>query len=195
MQVAVQPKTGLRVDRRDRVASKVARPWMQDFWLWILLVGPLVAPLFMAIGWSVLQPFAGAIYLLGDTVCPKVDFHFMFLNYPVAVCSSCWSAVFGLWTVRLLYGRAGEGFGPFAGLRLQGFWARWQHTSAHFKLSVLLLGFMPWALDVMLTDTGLLYTPHAYMMVAGYMGGIVAAMLMFPARAGMRTRIERQSVG
>lgn len=171
------------------------RPWMQDLWLWILLVGPLVAPLFMATGISVLRPFADGIYLLGDTVCPKVDFHFMFMNYPVAVCSSCWSAVFGLWTVRLLYGRAGEGFGPFSRLGLQSVWTRWQQTPGQLKLSVLLIGFLPWAIDVMLTDTGLLYTPHIYMMFAGFMGGLAAAMLMMPTRAAMRDRIERQNVG
>ncbi len=195
MQVAVQQKAGLRVDRRDMVIYRAPRPWMQDLWLWILLIGPLVAPLFMAIGWPVLQPFANGIYLLGETVCPKVGFHFMFLSYPVAVCSSCWSAVFGLWTVRLLYGRSGEGFGPFERLRLETFWTRWQQTPVEMKLGVLLVGFMPWALDVMLTDTGILYTPHAYMMFAGYAGGIVAAMLMFPARAEMRARMERQSRG
>jgi len=26
------------------------RPWLQDAWLWVLLVGPLVAPLFVALG-------------------------------------------------------------------------------------------------------------------------------------------------
>lgn len=194
MQVAVQQKTALRVDRRDMVAYKAPRPWMQDLWLWILLVGPLVAPLFMATGWPVLRPFADGIYLLGQTVCPKVNFHATFMNYAVAVCFSCWAAVFGLWTVRLLYGRASEGFGAFDRLRLQRFWLRWQHTPLELKLGVLLLGFLPWALDVMLTDTGIMYTAPAYMMLAGYVGGIVAAMLLFPARAEMSARIERKNL-
>lgn len=194
MQIAAH-RTTLKVDRRDMATYQAPRPWMQDFWLWILLVGPLVAPLFMATGIPVLRPFADGIYLLGSTVCPKLGFHFMFMNYSVAVCSSCWSAVFGLWTVRLLYGRAGEGYGPFSRLGLQSSWAQWQQTSSQLKLGVVLVGFLPWAIDVMLTDTGLLYTPHLYMMFAGYMGGLVAAMLMMPARTAMRDRIERQSVG
>ncbi len=190
MQVAVERTRALRVSPGDRVRLQAPRPWMQDLWLWILLVGPLVAPLFMAIGWPVLRPFADGIYLLGDTVCPKVDFRFMFVGFPVAVCSSCWFAVFGLWTVRLLYGRAGEGLGPFAHLNLAPAWARWQSVPGETKLGVLALGFLPWAVDVMLYDTGLLYTPHPVMMFAGYLGGIAAALLLFPARTQMRNRLE-----
>src|ERR1044072_7302094 len=70
------------------------RPWLQDLWLWILLVGPLVAPLFVVLDFPVLRPIAGGIYLLGDIVCPKVDVHLMFLGEPLAVCSPCWTAVF-----------------------------------------------------------------------------------------------------
>jgi hypothetical protein len=114
----------------------------------------------------------------------------MFLGYPLAVCSSCWAAVFGLWTVRLLYGRAGEGLGPFSRLGLSRFWSRWHNTSPQFKLGVLALGFMPWAIDVMLTDLRVWYSPHLFMAFAGYLGGIVAAMLLFPARARMRARLE-----
>src|SRR5437868_8529182 len=94
-----------------RARSEAGRPWLQDASLWILLVGPLVAPLFVALGIGVLRPFGGGIYLLGEAICPKVDVHLMFLGQPMAVCSSCWAAVFGLWAIRLLYGRTGEGLG------------------------------------------------------------------------------------
>ncbi len=170
------------------------RPWMQDFWLWILLVGPLVAPLFVALKLPVLQPFAQAIYLLGATVCPKVNVHMDFLSAAVAVCYSCWAAVFGLWTVRLLFGRAGEGFGFFSRLNLSCFWARWQGTSVEFKLGALALGFVPWAADVVLWDLGAWASTQFYMIFAGYLGGIVAGMLVLPAAAEMRTRLERKKV-
>jgi hypothetical protein len=164
---------------------------MQDFWLWILLVGPLVAPLFMWIGWGVLKPFADGIYLMGEVVCPKVDVHLEFLGYPVAVCSSCWAAVWGLWTVRLLYGRAGEGFGPFKGLDLAPFWSWWQASPVALKVSVLFLGFVPWALDVALYDMGAWYSPHGFMMLAGYLGGLVSGALMLPAASEMRARLSK----
>ena len=104
----------------------VRRPWLQDIALWILLVGPLTAPLFRWTGIGILQPFADAIYFLGWLVCPKMEVHLMFLGYPLSVCSSCWFAVFGLWTVRMLYGRAGEGMGVFSRLNTGAAWARWR---------------------------------------------------------------------
>lgn len=167
---------------------------MQDLWLWVLLLGPVVAPLFMLTGQPLFQFIAEGIYMLGNAVCPKVDFHFMFMGQPLAVCSSCWAAVFGLWTVRLLYGRAGEGFGPFARLGLSRFWSRWQATTLETRLAVLAVGFLPWATDVMLTDMRIWFSPHPVMMFAGYLGGLTAAMLLFPARAQMRARLERQGV-
>jgi hypothetical protein len=172
---------------------KPARPWLQDFWLWILLVGPLVAPLFVRIGWTVLRPFADGIYLLGDLVCPKVDVHLMFLDNPMAVCSSCWMSVFGLWTIRLLYGRAGEGLGAFSRLGLALFWARWQSAPAYVKISVLSAGFLPWAFDVMTWDLGAWSSPQAYMMLAGYVGGLAAGMLILPAASEMRARLASKN--
>ncbi|MEA2574135.1 MAG: hypothetical protein QOH93_1433 [Chloroflexia bacterium] len=167
---------------------------MQDLWLWILLLGPVVAPVFVVTGQPLFQFIAEGIYMLGDAVCPKVDFHFMFLGYPLAVCSSCWAAVFGLWTVRLLYGRAGEGFGPISRLGVSRFWSRWHAASLEIRLAVLIIGFIPWATDVMLTDMRVWFSPHPVMMLAGYLGGLVAAMLLFPARTQMRARLERQGV-
>lgn len=191
MQLAAGQYRRLTVDSRDLAARHAPRPWMQDLWLWILLLGPVVAPVFALTGQPLLQLIADGIYMLGDAVCPKVDFHFMFLGQPLAVCSSCWAAVFGLWTVRLLYGRAGEGVEPFSRLNLSRAWSRWQATGVDVKLAVLALGFLPWAFDVMLTDTRIWFSPHPVMMLAGYLGGLVAAMLLFPARAQMRARLQR----
>jgi|GEM_PF-3861542 len=183
-------------DNTKRAASRTIigrqhppRPWLQDFWLWILLVGPLVAPLFVVLGIPVLRPFADAIYLLGATICPKPGVHLMVFDQRMAVCSSCWAAVWGLWAVRLLYGRAGEGFGPFSKLRLGPIWARWQSAPTTTRLSVLALGFMLWALDVALWDMGAWASPHIFMMLAGFTGGLTAGLLMLPAASQMRTRL------
>jgi uncharacterized membrane protein len=169
----------------------IRRPWLQDISLWILLVGPLTAPLFRWTGIGILQPFADAIYFLGWLVCPKVDVHLMYLGYPLSVCSSCWFAVFGLWTIRVIYGREGEGMGVFSGLVLQPIWDRWDQARASVKLSVLAALFLPWAFDVMAWDTGLWTSPHAFMMLAGYLGGIGAGLLLLPAAAQMRIRTGR----
>ncbi len=178
--------------RSRSVARGPERPAMQDFWLWILLVGPLVAPLFAAIGWPVLRPFADAIYLLGQVVCPKVSVHLSFLGQPMAVCASCWAAVWGLWVVRLLHGRGGEGFGLLSRLKLAPVWARWSKAHITTKLSVLTVGFMPWALDVMLWDTGAWRSPHLFMMLVGFIGGLSAGLLLIPMAAEMRARVAEK---
>jgi hypothetical protein len=190
-----RPSAELFTPQATSTNIKPPRPWLQDFWLWILLVGPLVAPLFAALDLPILRPFADGIYLLGQTVCPKVSMHFMVFGYPMAVCSSCWSAVFGLWTIRLLYGRAGEGMGPLSSLGLAPFWARWQNAAITTKLAVLAVGFFPWALDVMLWDLRLWASPHAFMMFAGYMGGLVAGAVLLPAAAEMRARSLETRLG
>jgi hypothetical protein len=174
-----------------QVRALPPRPWLQDLWLWILLLGPVVAPLFATLGSPLLRPFADGIYLLGQIVCPKVGVHLMLFGEPLAVCSSCWAAVFGLWTIRLLYGRAGEGFGPFARLGLAPFWARWQAAPLSLKLSVLFGAFTPWALDVMLWDAGLWASPHIFMMLAGFLGGLGAGALLLPTASEMRARTAR----
>src|SRR5687768_11622884 len=111
---AIEIKETAPIVRRTATAiEKPPRPWLQDLWLWILLVGPLLAPIFAATGWQLLRPFTDGIYLLGQAVCPKVSEHMMLWGQPMAVCASCWAAVWGLWAVRLVHGRAGEGFGPF----------------------------------------------------------------------------------
>jgi uncharacterized membrane protein len=163
-------------------------PWLQDASLWVLLVGPLVAPLFVALGVPALRPFADGIYLIGEAVCPKPDAHLTILGEPVAVCSSCWAAVFGLWAVRLLYGRASEGFGPFSRLGLAPVWQVWDRTPELARLGLLALTFVPWLIDVATWDLGLWASSHAYMMLAGFLGGLGAGALLLPAGAGARQR-------
>jgi hypothetical protein len=58
-------------------------------------------------------------------------------------------------------------------------------------LSITLLAFVPWAVDVMLWDAGLWASPHLFMMFAGFLGGAGAGMLLFPAGAAMRARLAR----
>jgi hypothetical protein len=188
--------TSLSIPRGSDRASDTAatinppRPWLQDIWLWLLLVGPLTAPLFAWTGWGVLKPFADGIYLLGAIVCPKLSEHFELLGNPFSVCASCWSAVFGLWTIRILYGRAGEGMGPFSRLNLSSLWARWQSAPLTTRLAVLTIAFMPWAIDTALWDTNTWSSPRIFMMLVGYLGGIGAGLLLLPAASAMRARLS-----
>jgi len=168
------------------------RPWLQDTWLWLLLVGPLTAPLFAWTGWAILKPFADGIYLLGAVVCPKLSEHFDLLGNPLSVCASCWSSVFGLWAVRLLYGRAGEGMGIFSRLGLSSLWSRWASAPLTTRLAVMLVAFVPWALDTALWDTGTWSSPRLFMMLVGFLGGLGAGLLRLPASSAMRARLSQK---
>lgn len=192
MQTAATLTNGNREERTAVADGKItpARPWLQDFWLWLLLIGPLTAPFFVWLGWGVLKPFADGIYLLGRIVCPKLSEHFMVLGSPMSVCASCWAAVFGLWTVRLLYGRAGEGMGRFSRLGLSALWQRWSAAAVSTRLAVLSIGFMPWAIDAALWDLGLWASPKPFMMLVGYIGGLAAGAFLFPASSAMRARLS-----
>jgi hypothetical protein len=107
----------------------------------------------------------------------------------MSVCASCWASVFGLWSVRLLYGRAGEGLGIFSRLGLATWWERWSRASATTRFGVLAMGFLPWAFDVMAWDLGLWASPRAYMLLVGYLGGLAAGMLLLPASSAMRSAL------
>lgn len=183
----LQPKT---YHSQAATLANSPRPYLQDFWLWILLIGPLTAPLFAWTNWAILKPFADGIYLLGAIVCPKLPEHLLMLGYPMSVCVSCWSAVFGLWTIRLLYGRAGEGMGGFSHLNLAPVWQRLAAMPVSFKLALLTLGFVPWAIDVITWDLGIWTSPRAFMSLAGYMGGLAAGVLLLPAASAMRTALS-----
>ncbi len=67
--------------------------------------------------------------------------------------------------------------------------AQWRTVASPVKLSILIVGFLPWALDVMMWDTGIWRSPHLYMMFAGFMGGLAAGLLILPAASEMRARV------
>ena len=68
------------------------------FTLAVLLIGPLIAPLFQATG----LPFvadSGALArdMLARYVCPTPAKSYALLGFPMAVCARCWGATIGLW--------------------------------------------------------------------------------------------------
>ena len=53
----MQALTSLPTQTYNQTATRQAptKPWLQDFWLWILLIGPLTAPLFAWTNWPILN--------------------------------------------------------------------------------------------------------------------------------------------
>src|SRR3954454_10818437 len=110
--------------------------------LGVLLVGPLVGPVFSQIGWPILGLINWPIYLMGENVCPTPDLSFQVFGYPMVVCSRCWSGVFGLWIVLLAYKAA-------PGTPVWGAWRRLPDLAA---VGLALLAFAPWVLDLIAYD-------------------------------------------
>ena len=66
--------------------------------LTVLLLGPLIAPLFQATRlWLVADTGALARNLLATYICPTPAKSYELLGYPMAVCTRCWGATIGLW--------------------------------------------------------------------------------------------------
>ncbi|NTU79137.1 MAG: DUF2085 domain-containing protein [Chloroflexales bacterium] len=105
-------------------APQVWPRWPLDALLWVLFLGPVIAPLFQVTGLP-LAASAGMLArdLLAAYVCPTPDRSIRLLGLPVAVCARCWGATIGLWAARWLAGRARAEYSAAAPLQPLG-WFR-----------------------------------------------------------------------
>lgn len=138
--------------------------------LGVLLVGPLVGPIFQQIGWEVLAWVNWPLYLMGENACPQPDFTLSLFGYPMLVCSRCWAGVFGLWAVLLAYRAGGPG----------GFWPFWRRLPELARVTVALLAFGPWVLDIVAADRGWWISGQTFLIVSGFLGGLGAGALLLP---------------
>ena len=119
--------------------------WLANLVLVILLIGPLVGPVFAALGWPILAWINWPIYLMGENVCPQPIFRLEVLGAPMVVCSRCWAGVGGLWAVWLALRAAGRG--PL--------WRAWLAGPEWARVGLALLLFAPWVLDILGRGPGL----------------------------------------
>jgi len=163
-------------------ARRPNRPQVQYTWLtWlvlsVLLVGPVVGPLFSAIGWPVLGLINWPLYLMGENVCPQPALTLNLFGFPMLICSRCWGGVFGLWLVLLTYK-------PWSG---SAFWTTWRSMPELARVGLALLAFSPWVLDVVAYDHGWWNTPHLFLIFSGILGGLGAGALILPLAVRRRT--------
>jgi hypothetical protein len=144
--------------------------WLTNVVLGILLVGPLVGPVFSALGWPLLAWINWPIYLMGENVCPQPIFRLEFLGAPMVVCSRCWAGVWGLAAVWLVY--RGRGRGPM--------WRTWLAQPELLRVGLALALFAPWVLDIFAADQGWWFTGHPAMIALGFLGGLGAGQLVLP---------------
>jgi hypothetical protein len=105
--------------------------------LWVLLLGPPLAALFLATGLPLVSD-AGwlARDLLSTYICPTPASTYMLLDQPMAVCARCWGATIGLWGGYLLLRR----WAPLA--------ARYLALPAAGRALLAALPFLLWYLEI-----------------------------------------------
>jgi predicted membrane protein DUF2085 len=175
-------------DRRGKIAqasraAPSASIWRQDWplitLLIVLLLGPLIAPLFQATGLPLVSD-SGALArgLLSRYVCPTPAKSYVLLGFPMAVCARCWGATIGLWLAWLVFRRP----------------ARMQRASQLLRRFRAIYCSIPWFVRLGLTvGVLLLWTleinawagaPLAVLLVNGIGGGFWAGMffgVLWPA--------------
>lgn len=101
-----------------------SRAWIAlDVLLFLIIIGPILAPLFVASNVWLLDRIARwIIYPLGQLICPQ-DQHALHIgaNF-MAVCTRCYAAIGGLFLVRLALSSDPNGDGIGIGSRLARWW-------------------------------------------------------------------------
>lgn len=73
-----------------------------DFILLLMIIGPVIAPLFHASGLWLFDRIAHwIIYPLGVWICPQDQHAILIMGHAMTVCTRCYAAIGGLFSVRL----------------------------------------------------------------------------------------------
>ncbi|NJM08127.1 DUF2085 domain-containing protein [Candidatus Gracilibacteria bacterium] len=156
--------------------------WIFDTLLWVLLLGPVISPLFRATGLPLIAD-AGLLArdLLSVYVCPTPERSYMLLGLPMAVCARCWGATIGLWAARLSVA-ALEGSAPPLWLRplrvLRGF--DWR-----LRFILCALPFLLWPLEIIGAGQGWWFAPLWLLLLNGAQAGFAAGLFFCSAWPGM----------
>jgi len=67
-----------------------------EFVLFMMMLGPLIAPYFSRIDGLAFKPTADFVYWIGRVICPQLEHTFLYGGLPFAVCFRCTAALIGL---------------------------------------------------------------------------------------------------
>lgn len=126
-------------------AAWASRAWAAlDVLLFLIIVGPVLAPLFHASGlWLFDRISHWIIYPLGQWICPQDQHALPIAGQMMAVCTRCYAAIGGLFLVRLALTSdpAGSGAGSWLA-------RRWQSTPSGGRAAFVVGILSLWQLDV-----------------------------------------------
>lgn len=136
------------------------------FLLLLALIGPVLAPLFRAIGTAPFTSVANFIYHVGTFVSPLPNTAIPLFGYPMAVSPLCYSALIAITACALSYPAPTH------------LWVLWRETSWYLQLSAILLLLLPWLACFRLQPADNLSAWQLLMLPVGLVGGGGVALLV-----------------
>jgi hypothetical protein len=157
--------------------------WIFDTLLWVLFLGPLIAPLFRATGLPIIGD-AGLLArdLLSTYVCPTPERSYLILGLPMAVCARCWGATIGLWAARLSVAAVQRDAAP-AGLVYS--LNTLHRLDWRLRLFVCALPFLLWPLEIIGAAQGWWFAPLWVLLLNGAQAGFSAGLFFCSIWPGM----------
>jgi hypothetical protein len=144
--------------------------------LWVLLLGPPAAALFLATGVPLLRDTGWlARDLLSMYICPTPAKSYLLFGQPMAVCARCWGATVGLWIGYLWHTRlATQGQQILTGLLT---------IRRGVRLLLLALPCALWVVEIQVWPTAPLWA----ILLNGVQAGIAAGMVVCSVWVGRWT--------
>jgi hypothetical protein len=153
--------------------------------LWVLFLGPLIAPLFQATTLPLVADSGGlARDLLATYICPTPAKSYVVAGFPMAVCARCWGATIGLWAAYLLF----RHFPTATQLRA---WVpirdRYLGLPWLIRLAISALPFVLWMLEIAYWPAA----PYRVLLANGAFAGLSAGLFFCSIWPGLRARPAR----
>lgn len=147
-------------------AEPVEMEWRWwHFLLLLSLLGPILAPLFRAIGITPFTTAANVIYWLGNLISPTTNTAIVLFGQPMAVSPLWYSALIAVTVCSLSY--------PLP----QPFWARLESTPWYLRFGLILLFIIPWLVFYRLDNSHATPLMQFIMLLIGLIGGTGIALL------------------
>jgi hypothetical protein len=172
-----------------RLAAQTVRPsttvwpiWPFLLALWVLFLGPIIAPLFQATR----LPFVAdagwlARDLLSHYVCPTPAKSYVLFDFPMAVCARCWGATIGLWLAWFAFRQPAAWFVAWVErYRQQPWWLRLVGSTLPFGL---------WVWEIVTWPTA----SYSVLLVNGALAGFAAGLFFCSIWPGLAPRPTQSS--
>lgn len=147
-------------------AEPVEMEWRWwHFLLLLSLLGPILAPLFRAIGMAPFTTVANVIYWLGNLISPTTKTAIILFGQPMAVSPLWYSALIAITVCALSYPSP------------QPFWTRLETTRWYLHFTLILLLIIPWLAFYGLDNGQAPPLMRFIMLLIGLIGGAGIALL------------------